>query len=272
MLLLATWLWAAVSCSSLAMTPCVSRMGASIWIALRLWNFCGGQLLQGSALAVGLCFVLYQRPSLAVWWATNLVSPMLFVWHLLWVMALSWGNWMGLTQRSPDVRYGLQPHSQRGKPRPSCRTASSSTHSGSGRSSSSRSEGRQERRMVLQARTTSKAGRKSQAAHLMAQQQQQQQQILQRVCQRSSICTACQHSSARHTSNMCHGLEHLQWPLVAGRVRPLELACTCYWWVRMLGWVLPCHALTAVVIACKLSFAAAVFMMAVAALGLLVSR
>jgi hypothetical protein len=46
-LLLATWLWAAVSCSSIAMTPCVSRFGLSMWIVLQLYFYSGGNLLQG---------------------------------------------------------------------------------------------------------------------------------------------------------------------------------------------------------------------------------
>lgn len=46
-LLLATWLWAAVSCSSIAMTPCVSRMGLSLWIGLQMWLYSNGELLRG---------------------------------------------------------------------------------------------------------------------------------------------------------------------------------------------------------------------------------
>jgi hypothetical protein len=48
LLLLATLLWATVSCSSIAMTPCVSRFGLAAWIALQLWFYSGGQLLQGA--------------------------------------------------------------------------------------------------------------------------------------------------------------------------------------------------------------------------------
>ena len=32
-----------------------------------------------------------------------LFSPVLFSWHLLRFMALSWGHWLGLTQRSPEL-------------------------------------------------------------------------------------------------------------------------------------------------------------------------
>lgn len=45
--LAATWLWAAVSCVSIAGTPCLSRLGFALWIALQLWNLSRGELLRG---------------------------------------------------------------------------------------------------------------------------------------------------------------------------------------------------------------------------------
>jgi hypothetical protein len=64
MLLLATWLWAAVSCSSIAMTPCVSRFGLSMWIALQLYFYSGGNLLQGERSTADLH--LRERDTLAL--------------------------------------------------------------------------------------------------------------------------------------------------------------------------------------------------------------
>lgn len=268
-LLLATWLWAAVSCSSIAMTPCVSRMGLSLWIGLQLWLYSNGELLRGGAIAVGVCAVLYKRPSLAIWWVSMLFSPVLFSWHLLRFMALSWGHWLGLTQRSPELAAKIaaaitarqaQMQLRDGQPQKQEESRGGTVN---GAAASSDGPPVTKGRKMIGPGSSAYSTAVPAAAPAAA----------------ATASPAADFGSAGAYPPRRTGLRRATraarvtvWSIFNGpwwpaTFRPEDLAFTCYWWIRMVGWVLPWRALTAAVIAIKIAFAVAAFSVAAGAFG-----
>lgn len=213
--------------------------------------------------------MLYKRPSLAIWWVSMLFSPVLFSWHLLRFMALSWGHWLGLTQRSPELAAKIaaaitarqaQMQLRDGQPQ-----KQEESRGGTVNGAAASSEGppvTKGRKMIgpgsspystaVPAAAPAAAAAASPAADFGSAAAYPPRRTGLRRATRAARVTVW---------SIFNGP---WWPAT---FRPEDLAFTCYWWIRMVGWVLPWRALTAAVIAIKIAYAVAAFAVAAAAFG-----
>jgi hypothetical protein len=249
----------------------------------------------GGALALGVCFVIYKRPSLGIWWVTMLFSPLLFVWHLLRVLALAWGNSLGLTQRSPQnaakiataiaarraqakmngeqlqlhVPQQTQQQQQQQQQHEDDDSSSSSSDEAAGAVNGTATPAGAKRgtTSVPAGSTPYSTGAKTPAAEAPA---AAAAAAADPAAEFGSAAVYTPRASMRRRATRVGYVtvwSLFNGPWWPGSFRPIELAFTSYWWIRMVGWVIPCRVLAAVVIACKLTFVVAAFAMAAAAFG-----
>jgi hypothetical protein len=230
----------------------------------------------GGALALGVCFFIYKKPSWGVWWISMLFSPVLFVWHLLRVLALAWGNSLGLTKRSPQnaAKIATAIAARRAQARlngeqlqvrlPQQQQQPEQQQDGSEDTDDEAKAGVANGTGTLCETKPGSTGRAPAAAEAPAA------AAADPAAEFGSAAAYPPKASMRRRATRVAGVtvwSIFNGPWWPGSFRPIELAFTCYWWIRMVGWVLPCRVLAAVVIACKLTFVVAAFMMAAAAFG-----
>jgi hypothetical protein len=235
----------------------------------------------GGALALGVCFFIYKKPSWGVWWVTMLFSPVLFVWHLLRVLALAWGNSLGLTKLSPQTAAkiataiaarraqakfkGEQVQVRLPQQHPEQQQEDSSSEEDEnqdGAITAGAANGIAVQGEAKPGGTPNSTGKAPAEAPAAA--------AVDPAAEFGSAAAYPPKASMRRRATRVAGVtvwSLFNGPWWPGSFRPIELAFTCYWWIRLVGWVIPCRVLEAVVIACKLTFVVAAFSVAAAAFG-----
>jgi hypothetical protein len=256
---------------------------------LHLLLLCHHQLLHaaaGGALALGVCFFIYKKPSWGIWWVTMLFSPVLFVWHLVRVLALAWGNSLGLTKRSPQTAAkiataiaarraqakfkGEQVQVRLPQQQPEQQQEDSSSDEDEDQDGATATagvaNGTAAGSETKPGSTPNRTGRAPAAAEAPA----AAPAAVDPAAEFGSAAAYPPKASMRRRATRVAGVtvwSLFNGPWWPGSFRPIELAFTCYWWIRLVGWVVPCRVLEAVVIACKLTFVVAAFSVAAAAFG-----
>ncbi|KAF8068208.1 ERDJ3A [Scenedesmus sp. PABB004] len=223
-----TWVWAVVSCASIAITPCLSRTGFAVWILVQLWGQMVG-LLRSLLVLAALAAAVYARPALALWWAGLLISPASFGYHLARVLL-----------RAGLACVGLACPIEHPSPARPARNADgdATAPAAAAAAAAARRQGGQAPGKGAAARGAAGAG--------------------------TPGASGAAGAGAERPRSSVWLFSGPWWPRTFG---PADLAIACHWWMGLLGWTLPARAATAAAIAAKLTAGVALAALAGASFG-----